>query len=365
MKIRNIECVKLNFLYLWTKQLISFHVNLQKLITILLCTISFLSFGQKDLKIKVDDYNNDGIVDTLKTYYEGGSGFGERYVQIVNGKNQEIYELTNQGCFCEIKHIVLIPPNLRDAKNVLFLEAIAKELLTEKRDTPDPSLDWIIKSSFANVVLDSNSYFDLILDPQTDWINREFEYPKNYYIEIEGDTLGQLYHTPYEAPQWYHQKESKGYLVYYALNHYINRSGDSLVLSDSNGLYKAFHTSHGVVVKKGDLYKWVFISDISLTGAPQKLRWESIKKVKLMDQHLVVQQALPPYPNDQVFIINIETGVVGKLKYRFSNSNKVADENMKTFLVQGDSIILNVEGEPLTFQLKDIFEELENINGTE
>jgi dTDP-4-dehydrorhamnose 3,5-epimerase-like enzyme len=299
------------------------------------------------------------VVDTLKSFYEGGSGFGGRYVQIINGKTNEIYELTNDGCFCEIKHTVLIPPELNKTENRFFLETIKEQLLPEKRTSPDPSLDWMIKSSFSNVKLDSNSFFDLIIDPQISWINNEFEYPHSYYLEIEGDTLTQLYDTPYEAPEWLNKKDIKGFLIYYANNHYKNRSGDSLVLSDSNVLYKTFHTSHGVIVKKGDLYKWVFISDVALTGAPEKLRWESIKKVKLLEKYLIVQQDLPPTATYQLFVINIETGICGRLKYDFSNSGNDIDDEMETFLIQEESIILGVEEKQFTFKLKDIFKELE------
>jgi hypothetical protein len=228
--------------------------------------------------LSVHDFNKDGAIDTLKSYYEGGSGFGGRFVSIINGKTNEIYELTNDGCFCEIKHTVLIPPELNKTENVLFLETIKKHLLPEKRTVPEASLDWIIQSSYSNVELDNNSFFDLIIDPQTSWINKKFEFPYYYYIEIEGDTLDQLYYPAYEPPEWYNKRDAKGFLIYYGNNHNINKSGDNLKLSDSSSLYKIFHTSHGVVVKKGNLHKWLFISDVSITGAPEKLRRQLSKK---------------------------------------------------------------------------------------
>jgi len=332
---------------------------MQKTLIILLCLISCQVFGQRDIKISVDDFNKDGVIDTLKSFYKGGSGFGGKYVQIINGKTHEIYELSNDGCFCQIKDIILIPPELNKTENRLFLETIKKQLLPKKRNVPDASLDWIIKSSYSNVKLDSNYYFDLIIDPQISWIDSEFEYPHSYYLEIEGDTLTQLYDTSYEAPEWFHKKDTKGFLTYYAHNHYRNTSGDSLIFADRNALYKTFHTSHGVVVKKGDLHKWVFISDVSLTDAPEKLRWESIKKSKLLDKYLIVQQDLPPKSTYRLFIINIETGIIGRLKYDFSKSWNAIDNEKRTFLINEESIILSVEGEQLSYSLKNIFKELE------
>lgn len=331
---------------------------MQRFLTLLLCLISLQASGQGDIKVSVDDFNKDGVIDTLKSFHEGGSAFGGKYVQIINGKTNEIFQLTIFGCFCEIKHTVLIPPELNKTENVPFLETITKQLLPEKRTVPDASLDWIIKSSFSNVRLDSNTFFDLIIDPQTNWVNEEFEYPSNYYLEIEGDTLSQLYDTPYEATKWCNSKE-KGYLIYFAHNHYRNKSGDSLKLTDSNSLYKAFHTSHGVFVKKGNFHKWVFLSDVSLTGAPEKLRWESIKMVKLLDKYLIVQQALPPRITYQLFVINIETGICGRLKYGFSKSGNDVVGERGISLIQGESILLNVEGKQLTYKLEDIFKEIE------
>lgn len=332
---------------------------MRRALIILIYMISCQVYGQRDIKVSVDDFNKDGVVDTLKSFYEGGSGFGGRYVQVINGKTNETHELTNDGCFCEIKRTILIPPELIKTENRLFLETIKEQLLPEKKNVPEASLDWIIKSSCSNVKLDSNAFFDLIIDPQTDWFNKEFEYPYNYYLEMEGDTLAQLYDTPYEAPEWFNKKEGKGFLVYYAHNHYRNKSGDSLSLSDSNSLYKAFHTSHGVLVRKGDLYKWIFISDVSLTGAPEKLRWESIKMVTLLDKYLIVEQDLPPTATNRLFVINIETGICGRLKYDFSNSGNDIDNEMETFLIQEESIILSSEKKQITYKLKDIFKELE------
>ncbi|WP_108870132.1 hypothetical protein [Aquimarina aquimarini] len=328
---------------------------MQKTLTLIFYLIFCQVFGQSDSKISLGDFNNDKAVDTLKSFYEGGSSFGGKHVQIINGKTNEMHELTNDGCFCEIKKTILIPSELNKTENQLFLETIKEQLLPEKKNVPDPSLDWIIRSSFSNNKLDNNSFFDLIIDPQTNWVNNKFEYPYNYYIDIKGDTLNQLHNTP----KRFTKKDNKGFLVYYAHNHYRNKAGDSLQVSDSNSLYKTFHTSHGVVVKKEDFYKWVFISDFSLTGAPEKLRWESIKSVKLFDDYLIVRQDLPPTGTYRLYVINIETGICGRVKYDFSSSNNTIDDDKKTSLIQGKSIILNIEEKQLKYKLKNIFKELD------
>ncbi|MGH1388143.1 hypothetical protein [Kordia sp.] len=328
---------------------------MQKIVVILFYLSSCHVFGQRDMKVITEDFNNDKIVDTLKTFYEGGSGFGGRYVQIINGKTNEMHQLTNEGCFCRIKSTILIPPKLAKKENVLFLEIMKTHLLPEKRKHPEASLNWMIKSAYSNANLDTNDFFDLIVDPQTSWIEEEFEAPDNYYIEIKGDSLRQVYTTPYEAPEWLDAKNARGFLMYYAHNHYRSRTRDSIKLSDSNATYKVYNTSHGVFVKKGNTYKWVFISDASITGAPSKLRWESIKKIQLYGKYVLIQQIIPPYNMYKIFIINIETGICGRLKHDFSDSNNATIDDV----LQGEIISLDIEGKQVKYELKTIFKELE------
>lgn len=328
---------------------------MQKIVIILLYLSTCHVFGQRDMKVIIEDFNNDKIVDTLKTFYEGGSGFGGRYVQIVNGKTNEMHQLTNDGCFCEIKRTILIPPKLAKKENALFLETMKEYVLPEKRKHPEASLQWMIKSTYSNKSLDTNDFFDFIVDPQTSWIEEEFEAPDNYYIDIKGDSLVKLYDTPYEAPEWLQNKDTKGFLTYYAHNHYRSRTGDSIKLSDSNAVYKVFHTSHGVYVKKGNAYKWVFISDASTTGAPSKLRWESIIKIQLYGKYVLIQQIIPPYNMYKLFVINIETGICGRLKHDFSYSNNATIDDV----LQEETISINTEEKQVKHKLKTIFKELE------
>ncbi|WP_420573827.1 hypothetical protein [Kordia sp.] len=330
---------------------------MQRIIFLLFFISSFQVLGQRNMEISVNDYNNDKVVDTLKTFYVGGSGFGGMYVQMINGKTNETYELTNDGCFCEIKNTVLVSPTLNKAENKPFLEIMKAKLLPEKRNVPDASLDWIIKSSYSNRKLDDHKFFDLVIDPKNKWQDHKIEYPKNYYIETQGDTLTRLYTTPYEAPEWLHKKETKGFLVYYAHNHYRSRNNDTLQFSNNNQnkLYKVYNTSHGVLVKKGKLHKWVFISDVSITDAPEKLRWESIQDVKLFGNYLFVQQNLSPMLRYNLYVINIETGILGRLK--FDLIDRQYDGNIH--LIQNNSITVTVEQKRVTYKLEDIFKELE------
>ena len=103
--------------------------------------------------------------------------------------------------------------------------------------------------------------------------------------------LKKLYNFRYELPKWFDEKSTKGFLIYFGHNHFNQISKlsdllgglkngssieDSLLYIGRNDTYKVYSTAHGVLVKKGDQFKWVFVTDHELTGAPDKLRWPSI-----------------------------------------------------------------------------------------
>ncbi len=285
-----------------------------KLVSIFICLISFQAFGQQEKSFKIQDFNHDGVVDTLRSFYEGGSGFGGNYVRIINGKSNEIYELNTHGCFCSIKKIISIPPALTDPGNIFFLEAMTKEIFPGEKNIPDASLQWIIEGSYSTKELNRNHYFDMIIDPQIKWNDGEIKLPYTYYILLKGDTLKKLYNTDDELVEWFDKHANKGFLIYYGHNHYRNPSGDSLSLVTGNKTYTIYRTSHGVLAKKDSLFKWLFVSDKDLTGAPGKLRWESIGKIRLIENYVIIHEELPPLETDNIFVVNIETGICGKLK---------------------------------------------------
>lgn len=289
-----------------------------KIISLLLVIISFHTIGQ-DITVKIKDFNNDGIPDTLKSFYDGGSGFGGWFYEIINGKTKEIYSFDTFGCFCEIKRCIIIPKELQKDENSKFLEAINKECFSNIKETPDPSLQWIINSNLSHKVLRDTTRFDLLITPDSSWNKGKIQLPGWYCIAVEGETLYKLYSSHSKIPDWFNRNENyKGYLCYGGHNHYRNPSNDSLLLCDFNINYKVYRTSHGILIKnRDDLYKWIFVSDVHLTGAPDKLRWESIEKVILIDNYVVIHQCLPLSDIIQVFVVNIESSVCGRLKFKF------------------------------------------------
>ena len=316
---------------------------------LLFCFIPITAWTQ-DTETIHEDFNGDGYTDALSCYYSGGSGFGGRYCELKNGATNEIYEVNTQGCFCQIKNAILIPPVLGKKENKSFLEAIKKKLLPAWKDSPDPSLQWIINANNSNYELSDNIYFDLIISSPTEWVEGNIELPGTYYIDLKGNALHQLYILDLEPPDWYNQKEYEGWLIYYGHNHYRNPTGDSLTLADSSRSYKAYKTSHGLIIKKEESYAWVFVTDFDLTGGPQKLRWESIKKVRISDNYVIVEQSRAPGETTNIFVIDIETGICGRMKF--------TSNFPEPFFIENGKLLVEDAGYKKSFMLDEIFNEL-------
>jgi hypothetical protein len=110
-----------------------------------------------------------------------------------------------------------------------------------------------------------------------------------------------------------------------------------MVLASQNKLYKIYTTRHDVVAQSDKGYKWIYINNESLTGGPQKLRWNSIKAVKLIDNLVFIHTSCTIHVN-QVFVADIENNVVYRLKLDI-------DEN---FIYNSDECF-NIEIESVKF----------------
>lgn len=317
---------------------------------LLIILFPIVMFGQNSSSI-YKDFNNDGFVDSLLTINDTRNGFGFRLVRLTNGKTNEKFKLDNIGYFCDIKQIILIPPDLRKECNKSFLESIKKELLPEKKNVPDASLQWLINANVNHKTLSNNIYYDLVIYTPTKWIlGNKIELPSTYYIDIKGNDLHQLYFTDSELPKWYDSVNNEGCLVYYGHNHFRNLLRPGLVLVDSTPIIRVYQTSHRLVLAKNNSYAWIFISDYRLTGGPEKLRWESIAKVKIIGNYAIIQTNTTPDVLKPVFIIDIEKGICGRLKSELTSSSQ--------FEIDKENLRISINGESISFELKTLFEEL-------
>jgi len=322
------------------------------------------------------DINNDKIIDVLIDDWSSGSTFGGRAITIIDGKSKEEFILNNFRCYCSVLNTIKIPENLLLEANKTFLDTLKNRVLYhKKRDSIDASLKWLIsaenhKQYFRNTYSNDfgeHPFFDVILEPSISWESSKPSMPEPYHIEVQGDIL-QKFSSGYEMDSITDQ--SKGFLTYYTPSLLGTRRNplktlDSLSPVVKNKEYKIFKTAHTVYVQKGNTYRWLFISDSGLTGAPDNFsRWESIGKIELIDHYVIIHQNVPPGGSYNIILINIESQRVARLdgKYEPHYNNGTDEGGMKTFEVIDGRLVFSEYGvqELHKIPLKDLFENLDN-----
>ena len=333
---------------------------MSKLTSLLLFLTSIFVTAQHTT-MTIDDFNADGVEDRLKCSYEIGSAFGGTDCTLTDGKTNANYNLTNFGCYCKIKKHVVLSPELRKPENVSFLYALRKEVLPIRRITPDQSLLWIIKSSLTTQKVNDNNHFDLIFNPKSHWRKEKIELPSTYYIEMSAKVLSNI--IPSEDQNQKVNIKGNDFLIYYGHSHFQNQGSqsDSLKLVAENDTYKILKTAHGVLVKKGDTYKWLFITDIDINGSPANLRQTSIEEVVLLKNHIILRQNLTPDLTYNIYLIDIANGMGGKLKINFDsfNANELqAMKSEKLFSVKDNTLRIGKKKHKLKFSLDEIKRDL-------
>ena len=323
---------------------------------LVLSGINQLAAQRHTLDTIVKDFNNDKVLDTLINSYGSGSACGGRTVSIVNGKTKKKFKLSNYGCYATFTKKIRIPENLTSKSNHFFLDALKEKLLPKKRDSMGSSLKWLISGELNSKRLDSHPLFDIIANPKTNWQSTILNMPKTYYVTIYGDTLQKL-----ETINKEHSisKKGQGFLVYYTIGHHI-KTLDSLAPVTQNKEYQVYKTDHAIFVKKGSTYRWVFISDSNITGAPDRHSWVSINQIEIIGNYLIIHQSVPP-GSYNIVVVNIETQKVGRLAFEPSSNNGTDVGGMNTFNIK-DNLLKFTEYGNLVLKkipLKEIFNTLD------
>ncbi len=327
------------------------------LLLIILISINQPLVAQRyTLDTVVKDINHDKVVDTLINEFSSGSAFGGRTITIINGKTKEKFELSNYHGYSSLTRSIIIPENLTLKSNRFFLDVFKEKLLPPKKGRMEASLGWLLSAELNRKQLESDSLFKYIAKPKTNWEPR-INIPEPYYIEVSGDTLKKL--QPEERSI---SKNTQGFLVYYTYGYNIERL-DTLVPVAENKDYKVYKTDHAVFVNKGNAYRWVFISDAGVTGAPDRHSWVSIETIKLVGKYLIIHQDVPPDTVYNIQIVNIETQKVAALDFSPAYNNWTEEGGMETFEIIDDQLIFTEYGKPeiVKLPLKKLFDSFEQL----
>ncbi|MBA6314672.1 hypothetical protein [Cellulophaga baltica] len=303
------------------------------------------------------DFNKDTVLDTLIHFNEYGSYCGGSDVTIINGKTKEKFFLTDQGCYSSFTRFVRVPTALNSKANAAFLKVVKDTILPKKRGRPDSSLNWLLSGSLSLKVVEEHPLFDRIAVPKTNWIPNELNLPEPYYITVTGDSLQKI--APKFGPS-YDEKFNAAFLVYYPSMLSKEKLAHNTPILKNN-TYEIYNTAHSVYVKKGTSYKWLFISDNSVMGAPGKLRWDAIEQIQLIDNYLIIHQNLPPDPIYNIVIVNIETQHVARLKFEPCHETMTNKRGMDTFEIRNKKLLFTAYGDPKVrkIPLKKLFKALD------
>ena len=273
-------------------------------------TYSFRDDDYVEHHVRITDFNDDGAVDKLSYSTSSGSGFGGRFISVTDGKTGKLFEVNTYGCFCQIRREVFFPKGI----DTSFRKAI-ESVLPERKTSPDGSLAWIIHGLFNQQKIPGNTHFKKCISFPNEWQGGHMELPSVYTLEMQVDSMLVLHEAVEELENLPLEKDATSLLLYYGHNHFdktLRGSERIPELVTETPDYQIWKTQHGLLAKKGASHKWIFVTDQSLTGAPQKLRWASIGAVRLDGQFVFLEQVFPLDEKGVLWVIDIENGICGQ-----------------------------------------------------
>lgn len=306
--------------------------------TILVWSLLFLSNTYCYCQIIFKDLNNDKRKDSIIKNTVDGSSFSSTSITIVDGKSRRRFTLTENYDYSSFLSIVPIP---KEGKH-FYNSFIEHELYGNKaRSDLDPSLKWLLscKDQSADI---SSQFFDKKIIYPPEWIKTELKISQNYHARIDKKLISGFLNSELPSLDEYNEV----WVNYYSHNHKEINLADSL---NENGL-KAFRTNHGVIIKKGDCFSWIFISDSKVIDAHEKLRWPSIKKVILYDNYAFILQDNVSLNEKYIFLVNYDKGIVLRLNKDHLNLSNVDDFHIQNGLM----IIKSINNASISVPLADL-----------
>lgn len=273
---------------------------------------STYSQSQKSKK----DFNKDGVIDQVTVTEDGGSGFSSKFVNYLDGKTKKKYEFSVLYSFGSFFAICNAPNVLGKSGR----ELLGSQLFG-KSDTIEPSLNWLIDACTNKIDLEESGLADFATKYNPVWKEGEPQVPEGYYSILSNNKFEKLLKNVEGSPDFDFAKMKSDYFwIDYSPYSHRNKTAkrgqavDTAVfkitkVSPDSWIYS---TAHGVIVKKGGKYSWVFINDNKVFEANEKLRWPSIADVQLIQDYILVRQSINTGEMN-LFIINPESGFLIRL----------------------------------------------------
>jgi hypothetical protein len=264
------------------------------------------AMGQE--KLTKQDFNGDGVVDMLTILAEGGSGFGGDFVTLKDGKTGRTFAYNTRGSYGQFLRLIPFDDELMKPKNKGFKAALEGALFSEiPQGIIDSSLAWLV-DAYSRSVQESERPDDPLFTQkirfEPRWAEGEIGPPVSYYLVTSDEALLRSYPIRQEDNPEFDSSHRQAWLVYYGHNHAAWES------VPASGEVRVFKSAHGVVVSEGGRTCWAFVNDEVFADGPAKLRWPSIKDVRLSDGLLFIHHA---GSEEHLYVVDYRAGVAGRL----------------------------------------------------
>lgn len=324
-------------------------MRIRSFLSFIFLFLGFQNLQAQTAQTEIKDYNQDGVIDTLEVWYDGGSGSGGYYAKAQNGKTGQSYEMDTWGCFCEIKTIVPLPPDSDSSENAPFYKAITSKLFPTVKEDIDPTLEWIIQANIKSIKPEDESIFDLILPVQLNWIGNKIQKPSNYQVLVDDLLIKSMYSPIQEPPSWIDEAKN-GYLAYYPHNHELQVKALPLDKEE----YGILQGKHSMIYKNEDKEAVVFITDHSLTSGPERLRDPSIAHIESSGEYAFFTVSEAPEPSYRIFLIHLNSGTIARLNQTLEGySGRFGIEEDNFFSAEGEVVFEDVSEVIVQFNLQN------------
>lgn len=303
-------------------------------------TIAFILFISSialcQTKNDSKDFNKDGVVDRVEISDDGGSAFSSTGVNYTDGKTKKKYEFSVLYSFGSFLAICNAPNVLGKSGREQLGEFLFKRKLASKID---PSLQWLIDACSNKAEVKSSELIDFATKYNPVWIDGNPVIPDDYFVLLENSKYPNLLKNVEGTPEYDGKtyKSDSFWLTYSPHNHKGKSEDFKTIQADSES--QLVTTSHGVILKAGLKYSWIFINDDKVFEANEKLRWPSISEAQIFNDFVLIRQAVNTVATN-LFIVNPKSGYVVRLSNQLMQINsveKIEIDKLKEIVELSDS----------------------------
>lgn len=301
------------------------------LLTFLLLLFSTCVKSQDTTFITRNDFNNDGIYDTLKHYRGVGMRYYHEYT-LIDGKTAQSFHVNDDHIHLgNFFHPYLFPKELYTPQNKPFLTAFEREVIGEMPilRKPDSSLEWLLDLYLVQANRKVGEKLKFIYPTTLKWHQGSIRLPKqsSYAIYLPVPLLQQI---ETQRPNYFSLDDSSHFdnipsdkealVIYYGHNHLNNgldwsarATLDTLIqFTDETVDRPQLHvTQHGIFMEKNGKHTWLFIYEDAWANGVDRLRWSSVKQVFVHHNALFLIISGSPTIGNSIYVISLKTGRIG------------------------------------------------------